>query len=1803
MLLNQLIEINQQGLVARSVSFGLMDDVEKNLKLCRGFVFNHDIDKTRVKNTTVGILDTIRYSFHSSSNPNVHLIVQEYGKGKSHFALTVANFFKLPHERDEVQGILKQLKYATSENNATLEALTAYKQRGKHLVICLSAVAVTDMRKHFFQVLNKELEASGITGAIAQQICREPLEFLRTKLNLTERQKAEDYLKSNFSTTVSDLEIRLTENDFQVIPIVKQVCTHIKGVNPDFDSNIQIEKIIDDLINNLCKGENATFQGILILFDELYEYLRSWSTDPTGSGGLFLQNITDACEKYKGKIALVSLTQRKPSGVTPPKNSEDYKRLVSRIEITSSTYNPKASLELVLDGLLNQLKTTSEWQSFWSKWENDLKRKSLEVFGNRAEEYYRGLGWKHNEFYKHLTIGCFPLHPLTSYLLCNLSFAQGRSVIDFIQKEVKDFIGSQPIEKNNQLNLIYPVALVDAFESNFANPESNIEFVVVFSDYKSSINKLEKSSDVDPDEIAVLKALLLFYTSGNRLKKSDKENHEEILQTLTGLSPIRIAEAIKKLCKDRELLYLNLGDNTYKFYSGGKGIDEIRVRIKEEAKNRRFFIDDVEKYLNENIGVYTSGKGMTIPQQFVDVKKLNVQDWVFQNKVFSVKSLRSQLQKNQPFKTPDQSGIVAYVIAETSEEILLLEKDVKKLIEKHSHRDQFAVAISERPIEELAQLMLEQQCAEKLKPQEFGAALSQIKGQYVKQIENEIKAVFKSIRFYSHIIEDIPQGDKTNISVIISEILEQAYSLIPPIDGNDKLYLKSAKGSTGNAFIAKRILEDDLRPEALENAYKSIVEVYVKSWGLLKFSLKTKKYEVTIPTQKDVRKAWDKISELTSLGEQSDKITQLYQVWEILSSPPYGYNAYTFTVLLTAWLAYHRNEVLLEGSFGIPQKKSEQVRSKIEPIKSWVSTNILDKPKEFISEWIIKHRPRIVRRKPSVTPVISETYTYDLAKQKCEKISSFIADSGTPDKHQNLVEHQQSLEIACSRIEQSFAPVIKIEELIESRSINSWADVSEFTDLYSDLQSPLIDFAENGLTVICTTEQQRRYTQASQSAREKISEAIALEGDRHTKLATEEACGVHKANLTQAINQLKQIENIPPRFIEGLQKALEQTERVITEIRLSKEVDACKTQIQAVYATLSDTANQQDYLRIRNQIDTLANDLPNVQQTEIYRSIVDSIEEKQDFLVRQLAEWESQYDISMSRDQASSLQHKISTQSIRYTDELSRDRLQSLLDKLNNIILERRTQENEKQGIQNLLITAKAKLNDIKNTNSPLEYIKYYLQLSEVKLDSSSNDEQIEHELGNIKSESFKLIEQRLSQIIDLCSRRLEENSKNYTQLKSLLPKLQDVAARSDELTSFRIPLNNALNELEEQYNLLQKRIHDNQVMASIRQHSLAKINTLHLCEEAISEIETKRLELNFSEDHATEVQGQIQALQDKANDYIQKIASLQEELSLVNESSQLTRLRDTYNKQHHIFSNSSQFAAYQQLESHINTLDEDIKNITQIQDLASADRAYNIATCDHAITQIDYVKTKLFETERFALSIQSLKDSLLQRKQGYLSKIIEFKDGLNNAATTKAVRQIRKQLNDSSSLYQGSTEVQDYNTVTTEADLLISLLQLFESQKAETSEDCDLEIAKLNQWEQNNPEITPAVRSRFETKLEELTNKQQELQASQRKSAKSWFESTQQRRTKIEQIEDQSEKILESNKLLKRIKERFQYEQLLEPEQNQFLEETTNFCNEIKNLDREEKILDLFQELPKTKRESVLKRLAELLEHSGEDS
>ncbi|MEH2457943.1 hypothetical protein [Nostoc sp.] len=288
MLLNQLIEINEKGSIASSVNFGMMDNSDKNLSLCESFIFNYD--PTKPESSTVGILGAVRRSYHSANQPNIHLMIQQYGKGKSHFAIAIANFFQKSFHSQEVQGILSQVEKATSAKSPAIsEVLKLFKQNRphQHLVICLSGDIGGDIKKQFLQQLVKSLEAEGIQNSLAQHICSEPLRYLET-LNSENRAKAEKYLQSigNTDGDLNSLIRLLRENNSGVISTIKKLAFQITGFTPDFTADINIQAILEELIKNHCTGENAHYQGILILFDELNQYLKAWAADDIGAGVL-----------------------------------------------------------------------------------------------------------------------------------------------------------------------------------------------------------------------------------------------------------------------------------------------------------------------------------------------------------------------------------------------------------------------------------------------------------------------------------------------------------------------------------------------------------------------------------------------------------------------------------------------------------------------------------------------------------------------------------------------------------------------------------------------------------------------------------------------------------------------------------------------------------------------------------------------------------------------------------------------------------------------------------------------------------------------------------------------------------------------------------------------------------------------------------------------------------------------------------------------------------------------------------------------------------------------------------------------------------------------------------------------------------------------------------------------------------------------------------------------------------------------------------------------------------------------------
>ncbi|MFZ4444692.1 MAG: hypothetical protein ACOYOY_14905, partial [Planktothrix agardhii] len=624
MQLHQIVRINESGIVANAVNFGMMADADKNLQLCQGFVFNYNHGNP--KSSTLGVLDAIQKSYQSVNQANIHLVVQDYGKGKSHLALVAANYFKQLLDSPEVKGILNQIKIASEDNQGIVEDLTTYKRRNpQHLVICISGDDGLDLRQIFLRSLGQTLETEGITDSLAQQMCQKPLEYL-TQLTESQKEIANQYLENNdYQGDLDSIIELLNQDNYRVVSTVKSISGELNnGFTIDFKTDLSVEKILEELINELCSGANAKYSGILILFDELNYYLKSWATDSVKAGGACLQSITNICENYKSKIALVCFTQIRPLKSVPNQSAEDYKKLASRLEIAESTYEPVSSLELVIKGLLDQQVNPNLWNQFCQTWNNTLLGDSRKAHETRIN-IYRERGWTLQDFQTNLTRrGCFPLHPLNSYLLCNLDFTQGRTVIQYIKENVKKFINSQPVEKNGKLNYIPAISLVDAFEQ--------LEFSRHYSEYQKAYDTI--ASSATEAEKAVLKGLFLFYVSQNKLNKSESEKHDVILSELTGLSEKETKETLDILSHKKQVIYLNTGDNTYRFYSGSNLL-EISQEIEEEVSKKlnEISVNLAVNHCQEEVETYfPSQKAEGI--DFINKNKLLNDEWFFEYKFY-----------------------------------------------------------------------------------------------------------------------------------------------------------------------------------------------------------------------------------------------------------------------------------------------------------------------------------------------------------------------------------------------------------------------------------------------------------------------------------------------------------------------------------------------------------------------------------------------------------------------------------------------------------------------------------------------------------------------------------------------------------------------------------------------------------------------------------------------------------------------------------------------------------------------------------------------------------------------------------------------------------------------------------------------------------------------------------------------------------------------------------------------------------------------------------------------------------------
>ncbi|PPJ61673.1 hypothetical protein [Cuspidothrix issatschenkoi] len=238
-------------------------------------------------------------------------------------------------------------------------------------------------------------------------------------------------------------------------------------------------------------------------------------------------------------------------------------------------------------------------------------------------------------------------------------------------------------------------------------------------------------------------------------------------------------------------------------------------------------------------------------------------------------------------------------------------------------------------------------------------------------------------------------------------------------------------------------------------------------------------------------------------------------------------------MLFIAWICDHRTEITLKGNFSIPKNKKEQVTIEEKPIKDWVTTNVLDKPKDFVNEWILTSgkKPQLIRSQPVVCPEIPARLKYVQAQKLLKEIELFI-NSADPNQAQveDIKPKKQQILAQVHKINQWFKVVEETENLPSNIKLETLISLySRLQEIKLELSKPktinlvspniISSVKSDTITVDPSAEQYKRQTKALEIIHDKINEVIAKLGEKAEYLKTEQELGGYSNFLTSTFTR------------------------------------------------------------------------------------------------------------------------------------------------------------------------------------------------------------------------------------------------------------------------------------------------------------------------------------------------------------------------------------------------------------------------------------------------------------------------------------------------------------------------------------------------------------------------------------------------------------------------------------------------------------------------------------------------------------
>ena len=494
------------------------------------------------------------------------LLIGPYGKGKSHLLLMLLAALTLENNSKNDE-LMRELEYKIEKVDASVQKKVAKVYGQKKYLPVLIMTTQGDLNQAFLVGLNEALKREKLMEITPDTFYTYAVETInRWKKDYPDTYNNFSELLKEFKISVSRLTSALKNCDENALNIFKKIypaLTSGSEFNPLVGSEVlpMYKNIADKLV------EEYGYSGIYIVFDEFSKYIEGQDNKAVGNNMKLLQDMCELANASKNAKIFITMVAHK--------SIKEYGKYLSVDIINSFTG---------IEGRLNEVLFVTSSKNNYELIQNAIEKDDEYINAPQVARYVSDevvdaayklpafSEFTRQDFENIVVKGCYPLSPVTAYLLLNISekVAQNeRTLFTFISKDEQYSVANVVKTIPDNRNWIIDAELIyDYFKNLFKKDVSN---ELIHNEWLNAEYAMGLVSDANQKKM--LKCLAII----NIVNKPDELAADE--QGLYIASGVPDPEAtLVELCT-KGLIYKKGSNNCYVFKT--RATSELKTEIKK----------------------------------------------------------------------------------------------------------------------------------------------------------------------------------------------------------------------------------------------------------------------------------------------------------------------------------------------------------------------------------------------------------------------------------------------------------------------------------------------------------------------------------------------------------------------------------------------------------------------------------------------------------------------------------------------------------------------------------------------------------------------------------------------------------------------------------------------------------------------------------------------------------------------------------------------------------------------------------------------------------------------------------------------------------------------------------------------------------------------------------------------------------------------------------------------------------------------------------------------------------------------